>query len=183
MTEEGPSGYSRAEPDPWGSCSSLPGRPRRARALVQARVATNKGGGEEDYACAGGYVHEVAGVDAQYGADNAYCGGQQCHPAEAVGQEAGDYGRDYYGGCDHRHAQHLHGYYDSRGQHQGKQGVHPSGRHAVELGYFGVEGSEEEQLVDEEEDRRDDHRPTNPQIYVHLVHPSHHPWGRLQPYE
>ena len=27
------------------------------------------------------------------------------------------------------------------------------------------------------------HRPANPQIYVHLVHPSHHPWGRLQPYE
>ncbi len=26
------------------------------------------------------------------------------------------------------------------------------------------------------------HRPANPQIYVHLVHPSHHPWGRLQPY-
>ena len=27
------------------------------------------------------------------------------------------------------------------------------------------------------------HRPANPQIYVHSVHPSHHPWGRLQPYE
>ena len=27
------------------------------------------------------------------------------------------------------------------------------------------------------------HRPANPQIYVHAVHPSHHPWGRLQPYE
>ena len=26
------------------------------------------------------------------------------------------------------------------------------------------------------------HRPANPKIYVHLVHPSHHPWGRLQPY-
>ena len=23
------------------------------------------------------------------------------------------------------------------------------------------------------------HRPANPQIYVHLIHPSHHPWGRL----
>ena len=27
------------------------------------------------------------------------------------------------------------------------------------------------------------HCPANPQIYVHSVHPSHHPWGRLQPYE
>ena len=27
------------------------------------------------------------------------------------------------------------------------------------------------------------HRPANPQIHVHAVHPSHHPWGRIQPYE
>ena len=25
------------------------------------------------------------------------------------------------------------------------------------------------------------HRPANPKIYVHSVHPSHHPWGRIQP--
>ena len=27
------------------------------------------------------------------------------------------------------------------------------------------------------------HRPANPQIHVHAVHPSHHPWGRIQPCE
>ena len=25
------------------------------------------------------------------------------------------------------------------------------------------------------------HRPANPQIYLYLEHPSHHPWGRIQP--
>ncbi len=93
----------------------------------------------------------VADEEAGERGEGADAGGEHEHHGEAVGQEAGDDGRDDKRGGDERDAEDANRGDDRGREDEGEEGIDKAGAHAVDRRNFGVEREEEELLVEEED--------------------------------